>query len=225
MFRTFGRSCDSIQLSMNDASVAPVAFARPAPRPTAGRPARLVVGERLRRQVVDHQGHAGRVARLVEVAERLVEVRPRLVAPADRAAARSPTMCSDHASIVRSPTRRNFSSASAELGDPGVDLLAEILAVAHAPQDVRLAPLVAELAVERQRLLAAARRPSPRGRRRPAGSGGILGHGERRTSSCRGRSRAPPCRRARARSRRPPRRRPHRPDVGLPPGRRRRGPP
>ena len=143
--RTPGRTPVSNVSSTKPASPAPVSVVRfrAAPRSRAAR-GQVAVGHRDRRQVVEGEGQPGRVAGGVEVADRVLDVAR---APRRRrrsGAAPVPSMCSDHASIVRSPTARNISSACAELVRPVARDLTEVVVVAEPPQDVGLAAPVAD---------------------------------------------------------------------------------
>ena len=184
--------------------------------PQAGGALGVAVGRRERREVVEHQGHARRVARSVELPHGLAERSPGHlpVARAEPREAEHVQRPGLHRPVAHPPVD---GERGLELVGPGPGLPAEVVVVADAPQDVRLALLVAELAVEGERLV-------EHGQGDPARVGVTRAscpapsRTRSRTSSCRERWRAPACRRRSATAPRPRRRAPRiAVDVALPP--------
>ena len=120
-----------------------------APRPTAGRPlARRRRPTRDDRQVVEDERDARDVAGLVEVLRARGGRSRRASSKCRWPTSDSASMCSDHASIVRSPAARWRSSDRRYQVSAVARVGGEVVEAAEAPHDVALAARVAQLAID-----------------------------------------------------------------------------
>ena len=164
--------------------------------------ARSPSADRDRGEVVEPERHAGDVARRHEQPQarrRAARARRRVSPSLSRD---SPSWCSDHASWVRSPSRRYRARAASNAGAAAALSSREVVLDADAPEHVRLAVLVAQLAVDREGLVE--QRVGPRAAR-PAAAPAQDAHREAEREVVGRRSRSRARRRSRARSPAPPR--------------------